>query len=233
MKKMVATICVVAVVGIAYHAFYNEQNCKHNKCIALTFDDGPRAKVLNKLLPILEQYHAPATFFVNGCHKCANQHGDCAKFLHKEAALGFEIENHTYCHEPLQELYAKGGADLVKKNIDHNAEVIQRFTGHKPRYFRAPHWFITPPIQAVVERDGYVVVKLDQPDINSSDYNDTKAADLVARMKKDIRIRESHQQFQDVIGFHELPVTVEALKTLLPYYVSRGYRFVRLDEMYP
>ncbi len=37
----------------------------NEKVVALTFDDGPTENV-NELLPILDQYHAKATFFLIG-----------------------------------------------------------------------------------------------------------------------------------------------------------------------
>ncbi len=87
----------------------------------------------------------------------------------------------------------------------------------------------------MIEQAGYRVVKLERPDVNSMDYEDfakhRTAEVLIARVKKLIELRERNKNYQHVLVFHELPLTAEALKTLIPYFREHGYRFVRLDEL--
>lgn len=202
------------------------------KVIALTFDDGPNPKVLNILLPLLSEEKVPGTFFVVGGN--AKSHPE---YLRKEASLGHEIENHSFGHENLKKNY-RTRADwqsALLGSLQKTSNAIESATGMRPKFFRPPFWEINPDIQRVVEQAGYRVVKLERPDVNSLDYEDFakhRSADvLITRVKKLIELRERNKAYRHVLVFHELPLTVEALKTLIPYFREHGYRFVRLDEM--
>jgi len=61
--------------------------------VALTFDDGPDPRWTPRILEMLRQYHARATFFVIGSQ--AAQHPDLLRRMHAE---GHEVANHTYTH---------------------------------------------------------------------------------------------------------------------------------------
>ena len=63
------------------------------KVVALTFDDGPTENV-DELLPVLEQYHVKATFFLIGNE--VEKNPDEAR---KIVLAGHQIGNHTYSHQ--------------------------------------------------------------------------------------------------------------------------------------
>lgn len=68
--------------------------------IYLTFDDGPsRDSVTDRVLDILEEYDAKATFFVTGLRARANP-----EKVVKIAAAGHALGNHTQSHRRLTEL---------------------------------------------------------------------------------------------------------------------------------
>ena len=79
-------------------------------------------------------------------------------------------------------------------------------------------------------------MKLDDPDINTMDYADFSkhrpVEVLIDRVKKNIERRENQGEYRHVLVFHELPITVEALKTIIPYLISRGYSFGTLDDFF-
>jgi peptidoglycan/xylan/chitin deacetylase (PgdA/CDA1 family) len=64
------------------------------RVVALTFDDGPTAAVVDELLSALGSRHVRATFFVNGAHVA--EAPETARCL---VAAGHELGNHTYSHE--------------------------------------------------------------------------------------------------------------------------------------
>ncbi|MFJ5790662.1 polysaccharide deacetylase family protein [Lysinibacillus sp. NPDC093197] len=78
----------------AYQLFGNITNKVETtqKVIALTFDDGPTDNV-KMILPLLEKYHAKATFFLIG--EELEKHPEEAKKIAEE---GHQIGNHTYSH---------------------------------------------------------------------------------------------------------------------------------------
>jgi peptidoglycan/xylan/chitin deacetylase (PgdA/CDA1 family) len=219
---------------ILLFSFSNISQAVHNeeKIIALTFDDGPNPKVLTVLLPLLSKEKVPGTFFVVGGN--ARNHPE---YLREEAALGHEIENHSFGHENLKKNF-RNRADWRKallQSLKKTSDSIENAVGIRPKFFRPPFWEINPDIQKAIEQAGYRVVKLEHPDVNSMDYEDFakhRGPDiLIARVKKLIELREQNKSSWHVLVFHELPLTVEALKTIIPYFREHGYRFVRLDQI--
>lgn len=203
--------------------------CQQDKRIALTFDDGPRPAVLQSILPLLSRLHAPATFFVIGSVAQSNK-----EWVLKEYELGHEIENHSFGHENLKKTFLKYGPNAVRLSIEKTARIIMEITGAQPRFFRPPFWEITKDIENLI-RPSYTIMKLGHPDINTEDYEDAvkhrTPVILVARVKRLIAQRERQGFFHHVLVCHELSITVEALRELIPYFTKEGYAFSRLDEM--
>lgn len=227
-------LCFVAFL-IVYCIFLFKsvlgEEIKHQKIIVLCFDDGPRPWILKKLLPVLEEYNVPATFFVMGWAVAENK-----KIIKKMHDAGHEVENHSFGHEDLKILYKEKGAEAVKKTIKRAGDVIFETTGRHPRFFRPRSWDITEEIEKIIIAEGYTVMKLDKPDINTEDYLDFEKRHppeiLIKRVKYFVADREKHKNFNHVLVFHELPITAEALKTLIPYFQTQGYKFIRLDEYF-
>ncbi len=199
------------------------------KIIILNFDDGPRPSVLKELLPLLKKYKVPAAFFMEGA--IISQHLELVKKMHED---GFQIENHSWGHENFEKLFKyQGGKAAVKLSVIKTENVIFEVTGRKPRFFRPPFWIINKEIENIIATLGYTIMKLGNPDIDAFDYADypnRPPEALITRVKKIISSREKQGQFRHVLVFHELHLTVKALKTLIPHFQSQGYKFVRLDE---
>ena len=67
--------------------------CRRQRAIVLTFDDGPSSSVTSKLLILLAEYQASATFFALG-RKIESDPRVCALIL----AEGHEFGSHSYRH---------------------------------------------------------------------------------------------------------------------------------------
>ncbi len=202
------------------------------KTIVLCFDDGPRPTVLEKLLPVLEKYKVPGNFFVEGALAFSN-----SKILAKMHKAGHEIENHSWGHENFVKLHNSRSLYTVSDSLLRTETTIFNATGRKPKFFRPPFWVINKEVEDFIKGWGYTVMKLDDPDINTMDYEDASKRRppeiLVERVQKIISGRERRKYFSHVLVFHELTVTAEALKTLIPYFQNQGYKFIRLDAMFP
>src|SRR4051812_40171506 len=70
-------------------------DCGHQKCVALTFDDGP-VPGTRKLLDILARRKVRATFFLVGQNAAAYP-----DLVRRERDAGHEIGNHSYRHADL------------------------------------------------------------------------------------------------------------------------------------
>ncbi|MEH7374566.1 polysaccharide deacetylase family protein, partial [Neobacillus drentensis] len=99
------------------------------KVVALTFDDGP-TKNVEKILPLLQQYHVKATFFLIG-----NEIEKNPVEAKKIVSAGHQIGNHTYSH---QRLVFKSPS-YIKEEIKKTDKLI-REAGYKGQIdFRPPN----------------------------------------------------------------------------------------------
>lgn len=87
----------------------------------------------DKVLSILRQHNAKATFFVLGY--IAEKEPDLIKTVHKE---GHEIATHGYYHRRIFELSKDEFEEDAKKSID----VLESIAGEKVIGYRAPEWSI-------------------------------------------------------------------------------------------
>ena len=97
---------------------------KGEKKIYLTFDDGPHPTITPKVLEILKNFNAKATFFCVGNN--VKKYKDTFEMIKKE---GHSVGNHTFNHE-------KG---LITKNKDYVNSVIEADALIQSPLFRPPH----------------------------------------------------------------------------------------------
>jgi peptidoglycan/xylan/chitin deacetylase (PgdA/CDA1 family) len=114
------------------------------KEVWLTIDDGPTPEHTERILDLLDRYHARATFFVIGMR--AKQYPD---LIQKIVERGHRISNHTLTHAshsfwcaPESRIYAE---------IDGCNDVVGRYQNISRAYFRAPaglkNFFLHPILQ--------------------------------------------------------------------------------------
>lgn len=97
--------------------------------ICLTFDDGPDPIYTPKILDVLADYQAKATFFVLG--KAAEQF---PHLVERIVRAGHSIGNHTYSHRhPWMISSEQARQEVIQAN-----RVINTITGITPRWFRPP-----------------------------------------------------------------------------------------------
>jgi peptidoglycan-N-acetylglucosamine deacetylase len=98
--------------------------------VAITIDDGPDPDVTGRVLDVLDEHRASATFFCIG--ERVEQHGALARAI---VARGHEIGNHTYRHLMSFSLLGPRG---VAQEIARAQTAIGEATGEIARFFRAP-----------------------------------------------------------------------------------------------
>lgn len=119
---------------------------RHGRSLYLTFDDGPRPGVTDRILEALARDGVPATFFLVGA--AVRRHRAIA---HSVAGAGHEIGNHTRSHRKLHRL----GRAAIRAEIVGGHEDIVEVTGEIPRAFRAPHGYRNPFVGRVTRRLRY------------------------------------------------------------------------------
>src|SRR6266446_1341008 len=78
--------------------------------VAMTFDDGPSAKLTPKLLDLLAAHHIKATFFLIGQNVAQKP-----DIVAREVREGHEIANHSWSHPNLAKMSDDGVRDSKRK----------------------------------------------------------------------------------------------------------------------
>lgn len=104
-------------------------DCDVQKCVALTFDDGP-GEHTEKLLDDLEEAGVPATFFVLGQSAQAYP-----KLIKRMVADGHQVANHTYHHQEMTKLSPAAQSREVARGRDE----IQKAGAPKTKLLRPPY----------------------------------------------------------------------------------------------
>jgi peptidoglycan/xylan/chitin deacetylase (PgdA/CDA1 family) len=120
--------------------------------VALTFDDGPSLTNTPKVMDILEQHGATATFFVNGKNVTTEEH---RALLRDMVSRGHLVGNHSQTHANCSELAAD---DFLENEVIPTEEAIQSATEQTPTFFRFPFGAGSCDTISALESRGYAYV---------------------------------------------------------------------------
>lgn len=191
------------------------------KIVYLTFDDGPSDNT-EKILDILKQYNAKATFFVTGNNQGKNS---VLKRIYKE---GSAVGLHTYTHD-YAEVYASEEAYFA--DLGKISDMVKEVTGKESRIIRFPGGSsntvsarYVPGLMTIltkkVQEKGYQYFDWNCDSTDASG-NNIPVEELV---KNAVSCNAKHIN----ILMHDTDAkstTVEALPKIIKYYRSRGYSF--------
>jgi peptidoglycan/xylan/chitin deacetylase (PgdA/CDA1 family) len=114
------------------------------RVVALTFDDGPHPELTPRVLDVLDDFGARASFFCVG-REIEQQ----APLVREMVSRGHQIENHTWSHPNWFALLSPAG---LTTQISRTQSVIDHVTGRAPTYFRAPAGIRSPWLDPVLQR---------------------------------------------------------------------------------
>jgi peptidoglycan-N-acetylglucosamine deacetylase len=199
-----------------------------NKKIAITFDDGPDPSWTPKILDILKQKSAPATFFVIGYD--ASQ---WPEILKREYAEGHEIGNHTYTHPPWDDV----SPTQIRWELNLTERLIESTLGVKPILFRPPFGIDHQPEYAeevahlpLAQDMGYIIVgqKIDPHDWKQVNGKQVPAQEIVDNVLRDAGDG-------NIVLFHDgggdRTQTVAALPQIIDKLRAEGYQFVSVSDL--
>ncbi len=181
--------------------------------IALTFDDGPRSSVTNRILDSLKANGGRATFFMVGSSVNANR-----DVIARMVEQGCQVANHTHDHKYLTKLNAEG----IASQIGMTNQKIADACGVAPVVMRPPGGYTDANSQAVLAGLGMPAImwSIDTRDWQHRDSQ--KTIDSVLSQVKD----------GDIILMHDLyAATAEAAEFLIPELTARGYQLVTVSEL--
>ena len=179
--------------------------------VALTFDDVPFTKVTNRIMDVLLEYEAGATFFVVGSR--LEMYSDTLKRLYEN---GFEVASHTWSHKNLNK--------LTEKQI--TKEITRTLDGLK-KYIPVENVLLRPPYGSADETvRGLAKTALINWSLDSEDWKSRDAEKIIEHVLDTV-------QDGDIILMHDLyECTAEAVEYLVPELIERGYRPVSVSELF-
>ena len=103
----------------------------HPGWVALTFDDGPDWRWTPQILKVLEDKHAPATFFVIGENMQTHP-----GLVHREVDDGMVVGSHTYTHPDISKI----PASWMDVQLNATQRLFEVVAGRDLRLFRPPYY---------------------------------------------------------------------------------------------
>src|SRR6476619_6159865 len=149
-----AAAAVLIIGGLTGHvrkASAEDVDCSKEKCVALTFDDGP-SPYTDRLLQILKDNDARSTFFLIGNKVAANPAG--AK---RVADAGMEVGNHTWEHPNMSTIPAEDIPSQLSKAND----AITAATGRTANLFRPAGGLSNDAVRSEAGRQGMAEILWD------------------------------------------------------------------------
>src|SRR6267142_1947328 len=182
--------------------------------IAMTFDDGPSAKLTPKLLDLLAAHHIKATFFLIGQNVAENP-----EIAAREVREGHEVANHSWSHPNL----AKMSDDGVRGQLHKTDEAIRSAAGRSPTLLRPPYGSITPRQKKWIHQEfGYKIVLWD---VDPLDWRRPGPNVVCNRIVKNTRAGS-------IVLAHDIhPGTIEAMPSVLSQLEAKGFKFVTVSEL--
>lgn len=196
-----------------------------DKIVYLTFDDGPSDNTA-KILKILDQYNAKATFFVTGNNQKYNY------LITKAHNAGHTIGLHTYSHD--YSIYSS--VDTYFNDLNKIGSMVKGLTGEMPKYIRFPGGSsntvskkyckgIMSTLVIEVQNRGYQYYDWNVSSEDASGNNVAKSRIVKASTSssaKNINLLMHDTSSKDT--------TVQALPEIIEYYQSKGYVFKAITD---
>jgi peptidoglycan-N-acetylglucosamine deacetylase len=222
-----AALSALALAGAAHGALYQNSALfghalgrlsREERCVALTFDDGPNPLATPHILDVLESERVPATFFVLGRH--AERWPD---LVLRAAETGHQLGNHGFYH---RKLVFRGPA-YVRRDLELGTTAVEEAAGVRPRFFRAPHGLRSPWVSSIARALGQRTVgwTLGVWDSERPGIDQIVQRTLVGTRPGTILLLHDGDGYE-VAG--DRRQTAEALPLIIRGLRTRGYQFVAL-----
>jgi len=200
---------------------------KSSPPVALTFDDGPYGKVTEKILDILKEKVAFATFFITGEH--ISRYPSVLRRIFNDGHL---IANHGFSHSPF--LFLRTSKEILN-NIKKGESAIYSELKMRPRFYRPPHGLILPVTKKKIQAAGYeVILWTIMTSVMSADYFAcTKTEKIVHYILNRLQpgsIIVLHDGVANRFNYPRENV-IQALPKIIDGIRAKGYEIVPLDQL--
>jgi peptidoglycan/xylan/chitin deacetylase (PgdA/CDA1 family) len=179
------------------------------KCVYLTFDDGPTKEYTHWILEQLDTFNAKATFFCIG-----NNVEDCRDEFNSIIEKGHAVGNHTYSH-------MNGWNNSLLSYLRDVKKCEDTFSS---KLFRPPHGRMSNKQSAALCKDYKVIMW----DVLSGDFDTNLSGEDCAEAVLDNTTNGS------IIVFHDSKKAWKRLKIALPIVLAdlhaRGFSFKLIES---
>ncbi len=151
---------------------------------AITFDDGPNCHNTPRLLKLLSEFNAKATFFMTGHNASKNK-----DLVREVSEQGHLIGNHSLNH--LKKIFLSP-KELIYE-IKTAKDILEDITLKPVTLYRPPYGFISPFLFSVCKESGLKIIMWS---LQTHDYRREKCQVIIKRTMKKIRAGS-------IILFHE------------------------------
>lgn len=186
--------------------------------VALTFDDGPSIENADRILNLLNDAGARATFFLIG-RRIEGTGAEGKRIIKRIIDEGHEIGNHSYAHDNAARLTSS----VLKRDIEKTQKIIESIVGIRPVLYRPPGGGI----------DFSVVRSLASSDIESVVMWTLDPMDWTKPGREKIQTYIANNvQPGAIILLHETSNdTLQALSVIIDLLQARGFELVTVSEL--
>ena len=182
--------------------------------VGLTFDDGPDPARTPRVLDLLDQAGARATFFVIGERGATHR-----ELLHETVRRGHRLGNHTWSHP---NAFFFLGPRRLRAEIARTQDLLGEVAGLSPAWFRAPAGIRSPMLDPLLARAGLGLASWTRRGFDAVERDPAAVARRLTRGLGG----------GDILLLHDggTPVVLEALPRVLDALAAAGLRGVPLPE---
>lgn len=209
------TVCGSFFVGWDYHLKSLHRNKKSSgNWVSITFDDGPNPEFTPKVLKLLKEYNAKATFFCIG-----QQAENYPEILKQILSEGHSVGNHTYSHS---KSFGFFDTEKVMAELEATQSKIQTMIGRQIKLYRPAFGVTNPQIEKAVKNLG----------LHSIGWS-VRSLDTTFRSEKSVLKRITAQVSKgDIILLHDTSEkSVAVLERLLVFLREENLESVPVERL--
>ena len=164
-------ILITAIGSFQIQWNYHLQSLNHNyqtseNHISITFDDGPNEEFTPKVLALLKDFNAKATFFLIG--KNAEKHPEIVRQI---IAEGHTIGNHSYSHSKNFGFFS---SEKVAAELRQTNSILKKITGKDLKLFRPPFGVTNPNIKKGLKNTGHYSIGWSKRSFDTTNISEEK-----------------------------------------------------------